>query len=98
MKDLLEIDRLKIDLNSTCSDFLNLNVKNVNVDLDSVRHLEVESFCDLLETYIKSTSKLNAYELVTKNASVEISSIAFAKINISDDLSIQASSMPKVFY
>lgn len=96
--DKFTFDNFNIDLGEASTCELDMDVINLDLKLNSASRVHLSGKCDEMEACVNSASSLNAYDMPTKIADLKVSSVGKAKVNVSHELEIEASSMAKVYY
>lgn len=91
-------NRMELDINSAASLDMNIDVTELEIDLSSAGKINLSGKCDKLNAEVSSAADLNAEELNTKTADIEVSSAAKARINVSGSLSYDVSSAGRLDY
>lgn len=93
-----EFEEFTIDLGEASRCELEMDVTKLNLILNSASRATLSGNCEQMDACVNSASSLYAYDMPTKIADLKVSSAGKAKVNVSQDLEIDASSMAKVFY
>lgn len=90
----------KLELSSTSAGSikLQLDVKELSVNLSSSGDMTLSGNADILDANLSSAGDLNAYELMVREADISASSAGDAGISVSERLTARASSAGDISY
>lgn len=91
-------NKLEVESETIGSTYLDLNVKELDLDVDAVGSVTLKGKADKLKADIEGVGSLNAFDLVTRNADINMSGIGGAKINVTDSLLADVSGIGSVEY
>jgi predicted small secreted protein len=77
---------------------IEIDSKKLNIDISGASEIDLKGNCDKLDVDISGAGELNAYDLITKEASIDISGAGSAKVNVSDELEVDITGAGSVAY
>jgi hypothetical protein len=91
-------DRLELSASSAGGIKLAVNAKRISIDISSSGDISVSGETDILRADLSSAGDLNAYDLRSREADVDVSSAGDADIYVSERLTARASSAGDINY
>jgi len=97
-EEAINANSLEIDVSSAGGGEINLDAGKVEIDISSAGNLELTGKADLLEVEVSSAGDLDAYDLICREADVNVSSGGSANLTITSRLDAKASSGGNIRY
>ena len=97
-KGPIRSDKLEIDISSAGDAEVEVDVDRLIVGISSAGDLTVNGKANSQKVNVSSAGSYYAYELTSKEAEIDVSSAASAKVSVSEDLRASASSGGSVRY
>jgi hypothetical protein len=94
----INTDRLELSASSAGGIKLAVNAKRMSIDISSSGDISVSGETDILRADLSSAGDLNAYDLRSREADVDVSSAGDADIYVSERLTARASSAGDINY
>lgn len=94
----IKSDRLKLSASSAGDIKLEVNAKDIDIDISSSGDMTLSGETDMLKADLSSAGDLNAYELKAREADVSVSSAGDADIYATEKITARASSAGDVNY
>lgn len=94
----IKSDKLEISASSAGNIKLDVSTKNLEVDISSSGDITLKGEADFLRADLSSAGDLNAFELNTREANVDVSSAGDADVNVSGKMVARASSAGDINY
>ncbi len=91
-------EKLELSASSAGDIKLEIHAREINVDISSSGDMTLKGETDKLRADLSSAGNLKAYELVAKEADINVSSAGDADINVTDKLTARASSAGDIHY
>jgi len=96
--ETINFDQLEISMGEASHCDLILEGNTLDLSLGSAANLRLEGTCKSLDANVNSAAQLNAYQLKVLDADIIANSMAKVKVNVKNDLHINANSMARVSY
>lgn len=91
-------DHLELSASSAGDIKLEVHAKTVSIDISSSGDITLKGDTDKLRADLSSAGDLNAYDLITRDADVSVSSAGDADINVTERMNARASSAGDINY
>lgn len=96
--DMLKTENLVLEMASSSKGSLNIDVTNLDLNIASSADLTLSGKADSQTVKVSSSGKLDAFNLISRNCKIEVSSSGSANISVSENLDAEVKSSAKLSY
>ncbi|WP_321319744.1 head GIN domain-containing protein [Labilibaculum sp.] len=95
---MLRFDELDIEINGASSADLELSANRLTIDNSGASTIKLAGKCDEISIDISGAGSVNAYDLLVKRGSIDISGVGSGKVCVEEDLRVSISGIGSVKY